>query len=203
MKYKFSPKFFLKLFLLLPVLLVLYVVADWAYTSIRNYYGYCTYSTRFDDLRGRRFTTEERRDIAFDFYLHNQHNMDDSEIWKAEGVSGLPMKELEKRFTLIPYGSKNEFLRENPGCCQFTPYRSQQNIFGYDFEFINLDLPGGSTPIRLGDERANGKGNGMFNFRRKVRYLDQQGVRKEIEITGTYIGVDNCGKPWRPRYVAR
>ena len=111
-----------------------------------------------------------------------------------------PTDDVMKLFILIPYASKDEFLRENPGCCQLTPYRSRQNIFGYDPEFISFNFPGNSPTIRPGDERASGKGNGMFNFRRKVRYLDQQGVRKEIEITETYIGVDNCGNPWSHRY---
>ena len=170
----------LKLFVLIPVLLILLLVliclGEWSYISIRNYYGYCTYSSsKNKDFRGRRFTTEERRDIAINHYLRNQISMDHREIERAELLSSV--KDQEKRFTLIPYADKDEFLQANPGCCK----RSW-----------------GMEGVLEGDrfwrqERAEGYGDGMFNFRHKVRYMSQEGVRKEIETTNTYIIVFNCG----------
>jgi hypothetical protein len=165
---------------ILPSLLVLlasiYAVASMGYTSIRNYYGYCTWKK---PLRDRRFTTEERLDIAINYYLGAQENRDYEEIGKAEGMEGqisipFPHETAKQRFTLIPYTGKDEFLRENPDCCQRTWGLAEGEQFGTW-------------------ERVDGAGDGMFNFRHKVRYLDQQGVRKEIETTNTFIMVNNCG----------
>jgi hypothetical protein len=176
---RFLPKLLFKFFLSLLALflfLVLYAFAEHEYTKIRNYLGYCTWGK--GDLRGRRFTTEERLDIAINDYLLNQISMDYSEISKAERAS---LSGVEKRFTLIPYGGKDEFLRINPSCCQLTWHGSEGYFFGYQ-------------------ERAKGIGDGMFDFKHKVRYMDQEGSRKEIETTNTYMEVNNCGHP-RYRYL--
>ncbi|MDR1662566.1 MAG: hypothetical protein LBR95_09130 [Azoarcus sp.] len=176
---KFLPKLLFKFLLSLLVLLslpALYGLAEKTYQSIRNYYEYCTWEK--GDLRGRRFTTQERLDIAINDYLENQISMDYNEIKKAERI----WDDAKKRFTLIPYGGKDEFLRVNPGCCQLTWHRSE----GYEFEFW---------------ARAEGIGNGMFDFKHKVRYMDQEGSRKEIETTNTYTRVSNCGHPRSKFYL--
>jgi hypothetical protein len=171
---KILPKLLFKFFLTLLVLLlllVLYGLAERTYKNIRNYYGYCTWEK--GDLRGRRFTTEERLDIAINDYLGNQINLDYQEIGKAEGMRRAPIDDLKNRFTLIPYSGKDEFLRVNPDCCQLTWHLSE---FGFW-------------------ERADGIGDGMFDFKHKVRYMNQEGSLKEIETTNTYIEVNNCGHP--------
>ena len=139
-----------------------------------------------EEVRDRRFTAEERLDIAIDHYLCNQIPIDYRVIEEAEqiGSSG----DAREWFTLIPYDSKDEFLRENPDCCKLTPYSAQQNIFGYDL--LIFEEP--ST----GNERASGMGDGMFVFKHKVRYMSQGGIRKKIETTKPYIMVNNCGYPW-------
>ena len=191
MKRKFSIKFLVKCFFLLDVLLILLAVliaySDGQYVNIRNYHGYCTSpSYRYDKkyLLERRLTTEERLDIAIDRYLRNQ-SMDYQEIWKAERGERwqnweftIP-RDLEERFTLIPYADKEEFLQANPGCCKRSWGLAEGDQFGCR-------------------ERADGAGDGMFNFKHKVRYIDQEGVRKEIETTNSYISVNNCGYA-RPR----
>jgi len=199
--------FALTLFFVL--LVVLSVVGYWGYTSIRNYHGYCIYlppsgvgmppreirdevtqscyisSVKEEKVRGHRFTTEERLDIAIDHYLCNQTSMDYQEIEKAEQMES--PDDARERFTLIPYDSKGEFLRENPGCCKLTTYPARQNIFGYEILFFEEPSSG--------NERASGMGDGMFVFKHKVRYMDQGGIRKEAEATKIYIGVNNCGYP--------
>ena len=198
----------------LALLLALYGVSHWAYTSIRNYNGYCTYSptkgvgmppreirdevtqscyissVEEEKVRGRRFTTEERLDIAIDHYLCNQTSIDYREIEKAEQMRS--SGDVRERFALIYYGSKGEFMRENPDCCKLTPYSAQQDIFGYDSfsGFVPFFEP------KRGSERASGMGDGMFVFKHKIRYTDQGGTSKEIETTKLYIMVNNCGYPW-------
>jgi hypothetical protein len=127
------------------------------------------------DLRGCRFSTEERLVIAITHYLKNQIGMDCSEIQKVEQAESLSSKDLEKRFTVIPYGSQDEFFQENPECCERTWGLVEGDQFGFW-------------------ERADGAGDGMFKFKHKVRYTDQDGSRKEIETTNTYIMVYNCGE---------
>lgn len=191
----------------LVLLLALYGFAYWAYTSIRNYHGYCTYSPPRrqvelwddttlscykspvkEDLRGRRFTMEERLDIAINYYMCNQISMDYIEIENAEGMREASMNDGKQRFTLIPYSSKEEFVRENPDCCKLLPYPFRQDILGHE-----IFLWGGESS--LGSERANGMGDGIFDFKRKVRYMDREGSRKEINIIKRYIAVSNCGYP--------
>jgi len=187
------------LILLFPVLLLFLMFT-------LNYCGYCTWKTdgRYlrvpverdgiiqscaasplagKDLRGRRFTTEERLGIAINNYLCSQLYEGYNPIAMAEGMKGASSDDVKKRFTLIPYSSKEEFLRENPDCCQLT-WRGSE---GYSF-------PVWDTGTFTGDGRVSGVGNGMFEFKYKVRYLDQQGTRKEIERT-SYIRVNNCGNP--------
>jgi len=183
--------FALALFFVL--LLALYGVGYWAYTSIRNYYGYCTYpSYAKRELRGHRFTTEERLDIAINYYLGDQRN-DYREIRAVEGMKEASLDDVEKYFTLIPYGSKDEFLRENPDCCELIPYSSHQNMF------IPIVIFGDHG---RGDERASGRGDGKFSLKYKIRYMDGEGNRKETMIfplpardLNKYIRVDNCGNP--------
>jgi len=199
------------LLLTLLLLPVLYVIINWAYISIRNYYGYCTYSpppgsgrspievwddnTRAchkspvkDDVLGRRFTTEERLDIAINYYLCNQKNIDYRWIKDAENMREYSMDDIKNQFTLIPYGGKSEFIQENPACCDLIPHPSQQDIFGYELLIIR------GNPSS-GNERASGMGNGRFAFKHKVRYLDRERNRKEVKTTKTYISVSNCGFP--------
>jgi hypothetical protein len=182
-----------------------------AYFSSRNYDGYCTLKLgkavqqvpveqdrgvqscivaplKRQDLYGYRFTTEERFDIALNHYLCNQGSMDYPEIKEAENIKGYSIDETKNRFALILYGSKNEFLRENPGCCDLIPYWTKQNRFGYEF----LLFRGDPSP---GNERATGMGNGMFAFKHRVRYLDRERNSKKIKTTKTYIYVGNCGFP--------
>ena len=184
MKPKFSIKLLLKRFLVLAVLLVLLLIMLWiliglgerSYAKIRNYYGYCTrpLSTN-EDIRGHRFTTEERLDIAINHYLRDPTNMDYYEIRMAEQMESLSWRDLQKRFTLIPHGDKEEFLRANPDCCN--------RSWGVTGEYEQFGFW----------ERTRGAGDGMFNFKHKVRNMDQEGARKEIESTSTYMMVHNCG----------
>ncbi|MCL2022640.1 MAG: hypothetical protein FWG81_11450 [Betaproteobacteria bacterium] len=206
---------------LLVLLVALYVFATWAYTSSRNYDGYCTWRYKhggglpigkvpveqdgiiqsctyswhdekyLKSLYGRRFTTEERLDIAINYYLCDQISADYKEIREAEGVGWTDLRE---RFTLIPYGSKSEFLQENPDCCELTPYTSPQNRYGGEELWFHDEYP------RRGNERANGMGDGVFDFKHKIRYMDQEGFRKEIESTIAFILVSNCGVPRDRRY---
>jgi len=188
------------------LLAVLSAIAYWGYTSILNYHGYCTWGDKVsrtvpvehkgaiqsctvlpaEDLRGRRFTTEERLDIAINHYLCNQFD-DYYLIGKAEGIGGLStffsMDDVKKHFTLIPYSSKDEFLRENPDCCKLTWEGSE----GYDFPFLE-------TGYGVGNGRADGVGDGMFDFKHKVRYMTQDRIRNEIE-GARYITINNCGYP--------
>ncbi|MDR1850503.1 MAG: hypothetical protein LBQ75_10740 [Zoogloeaceae bacterium] len=190
----------------LLLLLTLCILAGLAYTYTRNYYGYCTWGSRHvglvpveqdgvirsctdsplakENLRGRRFTTEERLDIAINHYLCDQRYMDSQLIARAEGMRGASRDDVEKRFTLIPYGGKDEFLRENPDCCQLT-WRGSEG----------LEFPVWDSGALTGDGLVSGVGNGMFAFKHKVRYMDQQGTHKEIETVNAYIKVNNCGYP--------
>jgi hypothetical protein len=102
--------------------------------------------------------------------------MDYEEIQKAEQAESLSSEDLEKRFTLIRYGNREEFLQENPDRRGLTWGLQEGDWFGFW-------------------ERADGAGDGMFNFKHKVRYTDQEGSRKEIETTNTHIMVNNCGQP--------
>jgi hypothetical protein len=114
MKCKFSVKLLLKLCLLLlglPAFPVLYGLAEWTHISIRKSYGYCTHpSLEQKDLRGRRFTTLERLDIAITHYLRKQILMDYLAIQKVEQAESLSLEDLEKRFALIRYGNREQFL---------------------------------------------------------------------------------------------
>ena len=186
-------KLFLKsFFLTLIAALILIGLVNRAYVSVGNYFGYCTRKSlkrvitdtgiRYKDFRGYRYTTEEWLDIAINSYLSVQE-MDYAEIWKAEQLEERKLKkdwefdipkDMEKRFTLIAYIDKDEFLRANPGCCKLS-----WGVAGGDrFGFL---------------ERADDCGDGMFNFKHKVRYLDQQGTRKDVDSTNTYVTVGNCG----------
>ena len=187
---EFLIKLLLKLYLLLAVLLSLLLIligyGGLSYISIRNYYGYCTFpSYSQKHLSGRRLTTEERLDIAINSYLRSQISMGYWEVQKAEQVESLSREDLEKRFTLIPYGNKEEFLQANPGCCK--------RSWGITGEYEQFGFW----------ERAGGVGDGMFNFKHKVRYMDQKGIRKEIETTNVYIAVDNCGNAKHRVYAGR
>ena len=179
---KFLIKLLLKLYLLLVVLLMLLLIligyGGLSYISIRNYCGYCTFpSYSQKHLSGLRFTTEERLDIAINHYLRNQIGIDYWEIQKMEQEESLSKENLEKRFTLIPYTDKETFLQANPGCC-----KRSWGVTGDRYKQFGFW------------ERAEGAGDGMFNFRHKVRYMDKEGVYKEIETTNFYIAVDNCGR---------
>lgn len=188
---------FVGLCLVLLLLIILCFYTEEKYTQTRNYYGYCTWGgshmlpveqdgvilscTKSFTKRGRRFTTEERLEIAINDYLCHQN--DYYAIGKAEEMKDASSDEVKKRFTLIPYGSKDEFLRENPDCCQLTWKGSE----GYNF-------PVWDSGLGTGDGLVSGVGNGMFVFKHKVRYMDQQGTRKETESTH-HISVSNCGTP--------
>jgi len=189
--------------LALLLLLILSELAKTVYTYTRNYYGYCTRKTdgRYlkvpverdgiiqsctisplaKDLRGRRFTTEERLDLAINHYLCSLQYWDYNAIGAAEGMRSAWDDDIDKQFTLLYYDSKDEFLRENPDCCQLT-WRSSEGD----------EFPVWETGVDVGNGLVNGIGNGMFKFNHKVRYLDRQGTRKEIDSTG-YIRVNNCG----------
>ena len=146
----------------------------------------CDLPDRDKEMLGRRFTTEERLDIAINYYLCRQESMDYIEIEGAEKMRSYPWDYVEKHFSLIKYGSKEEFRRENLDCCKLIPYPSEQNRYG------SRPLFGTPDP---GNERANGMGNGMFNFKHKVRYMDEKGTRKEITTSHTVMMVGNCGYP--------
>ena len=101
--------------------------------------------------------------------------MDYWEIRKAEYPKhreyNMP-EDLKKRFTLITYGDKDEFLQSNPGCCKRT----------WDLSWSGRR------------RRAEGYGDGMFSFKHRVLYMDhQKGSLKQIESTSTHIMVTNCG----------
>ena len=195
---------FVGLCLVFLLLMFLCLYTGEKYNQVRNYHGYCTWKgspgrvpverdgviqsctpawPNNEDPRGRRFMTEERLDIAINHYLCNQH-WDYQEIAMVEGIRGGSRDDVEKRFTLIRYGSKDEFLRENPDCCQLT-WRGSEG----------LEFPVWDSGALTGDGLVSGVGNGMFAFKHKVRYMDQQGTRKEIETVNAYITVNNCGYP--------
>ncbi|QTF10576.1 hypothetical protein HC231_23610 [Brenneria izadpanahii] len=164
-------KFILKILMLMFITRTIVVVIDIAYTDTRNYLGYCT---RDNQQMGKRYTTQERLDIAIANYLKNQTTDDDMEIRKAERIIDNPDK-TEQRFTLIHYNNKAEFLKENPTCCKRT--------WGLE--------EGGKSWFWV---RTNGAGDGMFDFQHKIRYIDRTtGVRKEIISQNTYYLVNNCG----------
>jgi hypothetical protein len=147
-----------------------------------------TQSCQNKEVPSRRLTSEERLDIVINHYLCNQISMDNEEIIRAEakGMKEASIDDLKKRFTPIPYNNKSEFLQENPDCCKPFPYPSHQDMFGYDLFPLWGDEP------EYGSERASGMGEGIFAFKRKVRYMDREGGLKEIKTTETYT-VSNCG----------
>lgn len=140
------------------------------YQALRNYYGYC-------NKTGIRLSTEARLNIAITKYITTeQYSIDYSEISKVERKDNPSLKEVEKDFKLIPYENFAEFLKENPKCCKLTDGSSDGNEFGFW-------------------ERADAKGNGMFDFKHKIRYRTQDGNIKEIISRKTYCLIYNCGTP--------
>lgn len=165
-------KFMLKIFVAMFITIMILWLIDSTYSNIRTYQGYCTWD---EERMGKRFTTEERLDIAINYYLKNQNFIDFSEIEIIENNNRRRrnfFEDLENRFTLIPYGNKEEFLKENPECCELTTWDEQ---FGFW-------------------ERADGIGDGMFIFQHKIRYIDKKtGIHKEIMSKDTNYQVNNCG----------
>jgi len=177
-----------------PAFMVLLVLSGFAALIIPNCAGYCTWDGKLGRVphkvqdgviqtciypeqvqHWRRLTTEERRDIAINYYLCDREELVAyNKIREVEKLGSTD--DVKKLFTLIPYGSKEEFLRENPDCCELL----WGSVGKYDFGFWG---------------RAKGIGNGAFNFRHKIRYMDREGIRKEVERTNLFIMVDNCGSP--------
>ena len=173
----YRKKIFNSLFIITAQLLCI-IIMPIGYYSIRNYYGYCNYQGYGNGIlkKGLRLTTDERLDIAIRYYLHNQISIDYREIAKAEQIERQQSDSLEERFKLIPYSSREENLKENPDCCERTWGEICPEIDQFFFR-----------------ERASGAGDGMFNFKHKVRYTAQSGTYKERETTNTFIMVNNCG----------
>ncbi|MFE8046229.1 hypothetical protein RBA63_11345 [Brenneria goodwinii] len=164
-------KLVLKILLLMFITLVIVAIIEIIYTSTRNYLGYCTWDNQ---RMGKRYTTQERLDIAIAKYLQYQTTKDYLEIGKSEHIIG-SSDELEQHFTLIHYSNKEEFLKENPECCERTWGLLEGDQFGFW-------------------ERTDGAGDGMFDFRHKIRYIDKKnGTYKEIFSKKTYYEVNNCG----------
>ncbi|RLM17923.1 hypothetical protein BIY29_18820 [Brenneria alni] len=164
-------KFLLKILLLMFITLVIVAVIEFFYTSTRNYLGYCTWDNQ---RMGKRYTTQERLDIAIAKYLQYQTTKDYLEIGKSEHIIG-SSDDLEQHFTLIHYSNKEEFLNENPDCCE----RTWGLVEGDQFRFW---------------DRTDGAGDGMFIFRHKIRYIDKKtGMQKNIFSRNTYYDVNNCG----------
>ncbi|ATA25956.1 hypothetical protein JMY81_21365 [Brenneria goodwinii] len=165
-------KFILKILLLMFITLVIVAIIEMIYTSTRNYLGYCTWDNQ---RMGKRYTTQERLDIAIAKYLQYQITDDYLEIRKAERINSDDFDELEQRFILIQYNSKEAFIKENPACCERTWGLVEGPVF---------DLW----------ERTDGIGDGMFDFRHKIRYIDKKhNTYKEIFSKYIYYQVNNCG----------
>ncbi|MEE3662983.1 hypothetical protein V2I52_13750 [Brenneria sp. g21c3] len=164
-------KFILKILLLMFIILVIVAIIEMIYTSTRNYLGYCTWDNQ---RMGKRYTTEERLDIAIAKYLQYQTTKDYLEIGKFERIIG-SSDELEQNFALIHYSNKEEFLKENPECCE----RTWGDVEGPQFRFW---------------DRTDGAGDGMFIFRHKIRYIDKKtGAHKYIFSKYSHYQVNNCG----------
>ncbi|MDX5629420.1 MULTISPECIES: hypothetical protein [unclassified Brenneria] len=164
-------KFILKILLLMFITLVIVAIIEMIYTSTRNYLGYCTWDNQ---RMGKRYTTQERLDIAIAKYLQYQTTGDYFEIGKSERIIG-SSDELEQHFTLIHYRNKEEFIKENPTCCERTWGLVEGPVLGFW-------------------ERTDGIGDGMFDFRHKIRYIDNKtGTHKYIISKYSYYQVNNCG----------
>ncbi|MHA6833212.1 hypothetical protein [Ralstonia pseudosolanacearum] len=158
-------------------LLLTAIATAWAVTAsflgvMRSYQGYC-------EKDSVKLTADERLNIAINHYLHQQRLTDLLEVGRMERAS-VGAKELGKIYTLIPYRSHAEFKRENSDCCK----RTWGEVEGDQFDFW---------------ERSEGVGDGMFEFRHKIRYLDENGVAKVMISGRTYYMVSNCGYQ-RPRF---
>lgn len=106
-------------------------VITFTYTSTRNYLG----SRIWDNQRmGKRYTTQERLDISIGNYLQRQTviGLLDIEFFTNNNRrKGEFFEELVKRFILMPYNSKEEFLKENPRCYERTWGLVEGGQFGF------------------------------------------------------------------------
>ncbi|MFE8101186.1 hypothetical protein RBA71_06745 [Brenneria goodwinii] len=165
-------KFMLKIFVAMFITIMILWLIDSTYSNIRTYQGYCTWD---EERMGKRFTTQERLDIAINSYLQDQALLSVMEIDLAENKTKRSkgfFTNIEKRFTLIPYNNKEEFIKENPNCCERT-----WGLAGFGFW-----------------ERIDGIGDGMFIFQHKIRYIDKETEDyREILSKQTYYQVNNCG----------
>jgi len=161
-------KIYLRLALSLAVIAIAYAGATSVHRLMRSYEGYC-------EKTGLKLTTAERLDVAINHYVRQQTLADFLEIRQAEGRN-VKTDDMGRLYTLIPYQSSAEFRRENPDCCS----RTWGNVEGDQFGFW---------------ERADGAGDGMFEFRHRIRYVGEDGVEKVLVSTKTYYTVNNCGHP--------
>ncbi len=155
-------------FVLIFVIGAVLFIASWLYIAIPNYYGYCS-------RNGSNLTKKQRLDIAIERYLHEQYH-DYHSIRYVEQREVLPKIKFEKYFRIIPYKNKEEFLKINPECCELEWYHTEKFWFGFW-------------------ERAEGSGNGIFNFKHKIRYQLPDGSVRMIDSKNMYYQVNNCGEP--------
>lgn len=88
------------------IFLIIAYVGFYLYSSVMNYYGYCSRT-------GHRLSDEQRLNIAISHYLLNQKIIDSVEVFQYKGSRGS-----FKRYPLKEYISSEDFLEKNPKCCQ-------------------------------------------------------------------------------------
>lgn len=169
---RITSKRVLKISMNLFSLFITLLVGIYSYQALRNYYGYCR-------ITGKKYSTQERLDIAINKYLKEQKTADIHEIAEAKKRTNrqyYDYRNAARDFDLIYYKNVDEFLRENPDCCELTWGLVEGDQFGFF-------------------QRVDGKGNGMFDFKHKIRYRNKNGNYEEMMSSRTYYLVYNCGFP--------
>jgi hypothetical protein len=124
---------------------------------------------------GRVLSENERRMIALNAFIRDQQHSALMEIRFIDHPHNPPTADLEALYKILEYGSVQEFLQINPGCCELTYVLPEGELIDWW-------------------ARANGSGNGLFLFKYQVRYIDRTGAQKSIQARHTYYEVFNCGE---------
>jgi len=158
-----------KLILAGALIIVLGLAAyDPGYPMWRAYQGIC-------EKTGAKLTTAQRLNFALDDYLFRQEIVDLLEIGAFDHRDQPSIEELRRDFTVVPYSSRDEFLAANPQCCHLIWILAEGMSIGTW-------------------EKADNSGDGFFDFKHRINYVDRQGTRRQITSKYTYWQVRNSGE---------
>jgi hypothetical protein len=130
----------------LPVTIMAIIIAYKTHQArCQNYLGFCNMEYPGREQRqylGKRLGTEERLNLAIkDYIIHQRHDI--YEVMESEKLIYRGEEDAATKVTLIPYKTYEEFVNENPSCCELT-----------------WDLPeGGKLDY---NDMADGVGNGFL-----------------------------------------